>query len=239
MASEFGTTRWTIVVAARDQNRPDAQAALAELCEAYWYPLYAYVRRRVGSVHEAQDFTQAFFVWVLEQRLIQAADPERGRFRAFLLTACQRFLINQWHKARAEKRGGGRRQLSLDFESGESKLSMTAIDSMTPEQLYQQQWAITLLERVMEQLRAEYVAKERAKYFDVLKPFLYGLRRDVGYSEAARRVGISETTAKVAAHRMRRRYRALLRAEIAQTVGRPEEVEDEICELFAALGQAT
>ena len=234
--SEFATTHWSLVLAAADRERPDASAALAQLCETYWYPLYVYVRRRVTDVHEAQDFTQAFFERLIEQRPFETADPDRGRFRAFLLTACKRFLINEWHKDRAAKRGGGRRALSLDFDSGESKLSLVADEALTAEQLYEQQWAITLLERVMEQLRAEYAAKQRLRHFEMLKPFLAGSPERAGYAEAARTLGISETTAKVAAHRMRNRYRELLRAEIAQTVRRPEDVDDEIRDLFAVLG---
>ena len=136
--SEFATTHWSMVLAAGNRGRPDASRALAQLCETYWYPLYAYVRRRVGDVHEAQDFTQAFFERLLELRPFETVDPERGRFRAFLLTACKRFLINEWHKGRAAKRGGGRRTLSLDFESGESKLGLVAVDTVTAEQLFEQ-----------------------------------------------------------------------------------------------------
>jgi RNA polymerase sigma-70 factor (ECF subfamily) len=193
----------------------------------------------VDDVHEAQDFTQAFFARLLDQRQFEAADPGRGRFRAFLLTACKRFLINEWHKDRAGKRGGGRRPLSLDFDSGESKYSLVAIDPTTAEQLYDRQWAVTLLERVMEQLRAEFAAKERLRHFETLRQFLAGSSQAAGYAEAARALGISETNAKVAAHRMRKRYRELLRAQIAQTVERPEEIDDEIRELFAVLGSSS
>jgi DNA-directed RNA polymerase specialized sigma24 family protein len=234
--NEFATTHWSMVLAAGNRGRPDASRALAQLCETYWYPLYAYVRRSVGDVHEAQDFTQAFFERLLELRPFETIDPERGRFRAFLLTACKRFLINEWHKGRAEKRGGGRRALSLDFESGESKLGLVAVDTVTAEQLFEQEWAVTLLDHVLNLLRAEYVAKDRLPNFEALKHFLAGASRQDGYHDAARALGISETTAKVAAHRMRKRYRELLRAEIAQTVERPESVDDEIRNLFAVLG---
>ena len=235
--SEFATTHWSMVLAAGNRGRPDASRALAKLCETYWYPLYAYVRRSVGDVHEAQDFTQAFFELLLELRPFETVDPERGRFRAFLLTACKRFLINEWHKDRAVKRGGGRQPLSLDFDSGESKFGLVAVDTVTAEQLYEQQWAVTLLEHVLDQLRAEYAAKDRLPHFEALKPFLAGSsQRAAGYTDAARALGINEATAKVAAHRMRKRYRELLRAEIAQTVERPEEVDDEIRDLFAVLG---
>jgi DNA-directed RNA polymerase specialized sigma24 family protein len=234
--SEFASTHWSLILAAGDRDRPDAGAALARLCETYWYPLYAYVRCRVADLHEAQDITQAFFERLLEHWPFDSADPARGRFRAFLLTACQRFLINEWHKGRAAKRGGGRRPLSLDFGSGESKLGLVAVDTVTAEQLYEQQWAITLLERVMELLRAEYEAKQRLPHFETLKPFLAGSPTRAAYAEAARSLGISETYAKVAAHRMRKRYRELLRAEIAQTVERPEDVDDEVRDLFAVFG---
>jgi RNA polymerase sigma-70 factor (ECF subfamily) len=236
MANEFATTHWSVVLAAGDPKNPSASEALSELCESYWYPLYVFVRRQVGDVHEAQDFTQAFFTRLLEQRQFEKAEPERGRFRAFLLTACKRFLINEWHKFRAAKRGGGRCVLSLDFDSGESKYALVAIDPTTAEQLYDRQWALTLLERVLELLRAEYAAKERSKHFEALMPYLTGSRERFGYTEAARTLGISETTAKVAAHRMRERYRKLLRAEIAQTVERPEEIDDEIRELLTLVG---
>ena len=234
--SEFETTHWSMVLAAGNRHSPDARAALAQLCEKYWYPLYAYIRRRVADRQEAQDFTQELFARLLEERSFEGADPKRGRFRAFLLTACKRFLINEWHKGRAAKRGGGRRPLSLDFDSGESKLGLVAIDAVSAEQLYEQQWAVTLLERVLEQLCTEYAAKDRRPYFEALKPFLAGSPTGSSYVEAASALGISASNVKVAAHRMRMRYRELLRAEIAQTVERPDEVDDEIRDLFAVLG---
>jgi DNA-directed RNA polymerase specialized sigma24 family protein len=234
--NEFATTDWSLILAAGDRARPDATNALAQLCETYWYPLYAYIRRRVADVHEAQDVTQEFFERLIEHRPFEAADPGRGRFRAFLLTACKRFLINEWHKGRAVKRGGGRQPLSLDFDSGESKFGLVAVDAVTAEQLYQHQWAVTLLEHVLDQLRTEYAAKDRLPHFEALKRFLAGSSQRAGYTDAARALGISEATAKVAAHRMRKRYRELLRGEIAQTVQRPEDVDDEIRDLFAILG---
>jgi RNA polymerase sigma-70 factor (ECF subfamily) len=233
---DFATTHWSVVQAASDRRAPAASQALAELCESYWYPLYAFIRRRVSDVHEAQDLTQAFFEQLLARGTFEAADPERGRFRAFLLTACKRFLVNEWHKDRAVKRGGGRPLLSLDFEVGESKLGQVASDTLSPEQIFDQKWAITLLERVMDKLRGEYAAKERLAHFETLKHFLAGSPPGADYAQAARTIGISETTAKVAVHRMRKRYRELLRSEIAETVQRPEEVDDEIRELFNVLG---
>ncbi|HEY3392524.1 MAG TPA: sigma-70 family RNA polymerase sigma factor [Lacipirellulaceae bacterium] len=233
---DFATTHWSVVLAAGGRIAPAASQALEQLCEGYWYPVYAYVRRRVPDVHQAQDLTQAFFEQLLERRALEAADPERGRFRAFLLTACKRFLINEWHKDRAAKRGGGQRPLSFDFDSGESKLGLVAADTLTPDELYDQKWAITLLERVMDQLRAEYAAKQRLPHFETLKNYLAGSPQDGSFATAAQALGISETTAKVAAHRMRKRYRELLRGEIAQTLQRPEEIDEEIRELFNVLG---
>jgi RNA polymerase sigma-70 factor (ECF subfamily) len=225
-----------MVLAAGDVARPHAKEALAQLCEKYWYPLYAYVRGRVSNVHEAQDLTQAFFEQLLERRAFESADPVRGRFRAFLLTACKRFLVNEWHKGRAEKRGGGRRSLSLDFDSGESKLGLMAVDALAPEEVFEREWAIALLERVMERLRAEYAAKQRVPHFETLRMYLAGSPAGATFAAAARSLRISETTAKVAAHRMRKRYRELLRDEIAQTVERATDVEDEIRDLFDVLG---
>jgi RNA polymerase sigma-70 factor (ECF subfamily) len=229
------TTHWSVVVAAGNRDVPAANEALTRLCEAYWYPLYAYIRRRTASVEEAQDLTQEFFARLIEQRLYSSADPTRGRFRSFLLTLCQRFLVNEWHKARAIKRGGGRQIMSLDFETGESRYSLVAVDRATAERVYDREWAVTLLGQVVEQLREEYTAKSRLEHFEALKPLLAGAAEGKGYAEAARTLGISETTAKVAAHRMRRRYRELLRAEIAQTVEAPADVDEEIRDLFAAL----
>ena len=235
--SDFATTHWSMVLAAGDVAAgPHAKDALAQLCESYWYPVYAYVRRRVSDVHEAQDLTQAFFEQLLERRVFESADPARGRFRAFLLTACKRFLVNEWHKGRAQKRGGGRRLLSLDFDSGESKLGLTAVDAQTPEEIFEREWAIALLERVMDRLHAEYVAKQRLPHFETLKAHLAGSPKDGSLAAAAHALGISETTAKVAAHRMRKRYRDLLREEIAQTVEQPTDIDEEIRHLFTVLG---
>jgi RNA polymerase sigma factor (sigma-70 family) len=232
----FATTRWSLVLAAGERDNSTSPEALAELCQSYWYPLYAYVRRRIGDVHEAQDLTQAFFQQFLEKHAISAADPNRGRFRAFLLTACKRFLINEWHKDRAEKRGGFRKRLSLDFDLGESKYALEAIETENPERLYEQQWAITLLARVLEKLRTEFEAKQKPAHFEQLKQFLSGSKKTEAYAQAALELGISAGALKVAAHRLRTRYRELLRFEIAQTVENPNEVDDEIKSLFAILG---
>ncbi|MFG0333862.1 MAG: RNA polymerase sigma factor [Maioricimonas sp. JB049] len=231
----FATTRWSLVVAARGSG-DESTAALEDLCQAYWYPIYAYIRRRSRDVHEAQDLTQTFFGHVLEKGTIAAANQQRGRFRAFLLTACRRFLINEAERAGAAKRGGGCRTLSLDFELGESRYGTQAIDTDSPERLYEQQWALTLLGRVIERLRQEMSAKGKADQFEVLKTFLAGTPRDGRLAAAANRLGMSEGAVKVAAHRMRQQYRELLRSEIAGTLADPTETEDEIRSLFAILG---
>jgi RNA polymerase sigma-70 factor (ECF subfamily) len=187
-------------------------------------------------VHEAQDLTQEFFARLLEKHSIERADPSRGRFRAFLLTACKRFLVNEWHKARTEKRGGGQISISLDFESGESKYVVVAIDTLTAERLYERQWALSLLARVMERLKEDYVNKNKALQFEQLKQFISGSKGSAAYRATADALEISEGAIKVDAHRLQGQYRDLLRSEIGQTVGRPEEIEDEIRSLFDILG---
>jgi RNA polymerase sigma-70 factor (ECF subfamily) len=234
--SDFATTRWSVVIAAGEQDDPVSREALATLCQAYWYPVYAYVRRRIGDVDAAQDLTQTFFARLLEKQTLRAADPGRGRFRAFLLTACKRFLINEWHKGRAAKRGGEAGPLSLDFQVGESRFSLEPVETLTAERLYERQWAITLLARALDQLKEECAARGKAAHFEQLKPFLSGARCKSAWATAAAALGMSDGAVKVAAHRLRARYREILRGEIAQTVDRPEDVDEEIRNLFTVLG---
>ena len=234
--SEFASTRWSLVIAAGRRSSPEAAGALESLCRTYWFPLYAYVRRRVPDRHEAQDLTQEFFSRLLELNHFAVADPERGRFRAFLLTALKHFLTNEWEKSRALKRGGGRAPLSLDFDSGESRLSLEPANDQTPERLFDRQWAITLLDQVLIRLQTERDAAGKGRQFETLKQFLTGGREEASYANVAAELGMSAGAVKVAAHRLRQRYRELLRAEVAQTVAAPEEVDDEIRRLFEALG---
>jgi len=233
---QFATTRWSIVVAAGHQSSLDSRRALATLCEAYWYPLYAYARRRVADANEAQDLTQAFFTELLEQNYVGSATPGRGRFRAFLLTAFKHFLSKQWEKAKTQKRGGGRAPISLDFSEADSSLRIEPAAGLTAEQFYDQQWAIALLGQIMERLAREFNDRGKGKRFDALKGFLIGDHAGASYAEVAARLNLTEAAAKQAASRMRRRYRELLREEIAQTVASPDEVEDEIRSLFQTLG---
>ena len=214
---------------------PDSRRALESLCEAYWYPLYAYVRRRVSDTNEAQDLTQAFFAELLEKNYVGSATPERGRFRAYLLTAMKHFLSKQWDKARAQKRGGGRALIPLDFKAGDSRYRIELCGGLTAEQLYDRQWAVTLLGQIMERLENEYVQSEKAKQFQHLSGFIIGEHSGTTYCDVAAKLNMTEAAAKMAAHRMRRRYRHLLREEIAQTVDGPDDVDDEIRNLFATL----
>lgn len=232
----FPATRWSIVVAARHRLSPDSQQALESLCQTYWYPLYAFIRRRVPNVHEAQDLTQAFFTVLLERNALEAADRERGRFRSFLLTACKHFLADEWDKAKAQKRGGGRRAIPLDLESAESRYSLEPINDLSPEHLYEKKWALTFLDHVLNRLCDEFTAKGKAEQFQTLKAFLGSENGMDSYASAARALGISEAAAKVAAHRLRQRYREILRTEIAETVAEPGDVDDEIRRLRAILG---
>lgn len=232
----FDTTHWSVVLAAGHHSSPDSDEALSTLCRVYWYPLYAYVRRRVRDVAEAQDLTQEFFARLLEKGLIALAQPERGRFRSFLLTAMKHFLANEWKKARTEKRGGGRGCISLDFASGESRYHIEPVDQLTPERFYDKQWALTLLERVLGRLQDEFRRGGKDKQFELLKVYITAQNAPVPYAVVGHQLGMSETAVSVAVHRLRRRYRDLLRWEIAQTVAGPEDVEDEIRSLFTSLG---
>jgi RNA polymerase sigma-70 factor (ECF subfamily) len=226
-----------LVLRAGHREDRDADAALAALCERYWYPLYAYVRRRVADVNEAQDLTQDFFARLLEKNTLAAACPERGRFRSFLLTAIKNFLANQWDREHARKRGGRARQLSLDRPYGESRLGLEPAHDMTPERLFQRQWVLTLLEIVMERLQAEYQATGKAGQFERLKVAITGDRDRLPYSALGVELGISEAAARQAASRLRKRYRELLREEVSHTVAEPADIDDEIRNLFEALGR--
>ena len=232
----FATTHWSIVIAAGDARREDAQGALSQLCEAYWYPLYAYVRRRGYSAPDAQDLTQAFFARLLEKQTLRVADPERGKFRSFLLASLDHFLANERDRARAQKRGGGRAQLSLDLAAGESRVNLEPAHELTPERLYERQWALTLLELVVCRMEAEYQEAGKARQFELLKDALGGARERLPYVELAAELDMSVENTRQAAHRMRKRYRALLREEVTRTVVDPSDVDEELAKLFEALG---
>jgi RNA polymerase sigma-70 factor (ECF subfamily) len=231
----FATTRWSLVAAARDPAAPESRQALADLCAAYWYPVYAYVRRRGHDHHQAQDLTQAFFARLLEKNDLADADRTRGRFRSFLLTACQHFLANQYDHAKAKKRGGGRSHVALDFSDADQRYSHEPAHDDTPERLFDRRWALDLLDRALSELRSEYGDSGRGKLFEALKGTLTGGAEEA-YADLAERLAMTEGAVKVAVHRLRQRYRDRLRAAIAETVEKPEDVDGEVRDLFAALG---
>ena len=235
---DFATTHWSLVVRASGDDS-DAAAALAGLCQRYWYPLYAYVRGRGVDRHGAQDLTQEFFAQLLSKKSLAVASPERGRFRAFLLTSLKHFLINEWKRGQAEKRGGGQRPVSLhfDLDSAESRLSLEPADRFTPEQAFERQWALQLLDLVMARLQTEQVDAGKARQFELLKIALAGGADRLPFAEIAAELSISEESARQAASRLRKRYREILRDEVSQTLARPDEVDDEIRSLFEVLAQ--
>jgi RNA polymerase sigma-70 factor (ECF subfamily) len=234
-ASQFATTHWSLILAARDRAEPGADDALGSLCGQYWYPLYAYVRRRGHNADEAHDLTQEFFARLLEKDVLADVDRGKGKFRSFLLATCNHFLANEYDQARAKKRGGSRRILSLDAADAEGRYRAEPADSLTPEKLFERRWALALLQLVMTRLRDEFEAKAKGQLFEQLRGFLVG-DRSSGYRAAAEAIGLSEGAVKVAVHRLRQRYRELLHEEISRTVGGPDEVADEVRALFAALG---
>ena len=231
----FVTTRWSVVLGAGQRLDPNAASALIELCQRYWYPLYAYVRRRGNDADEARDLTQEFFVRLLEKNTLAVAAPERGRFRAFLLTALKNFLANEQERTKAQKRGGGRLPLSLDFDSGETRFKIEPAHHLTAERLFERQWTITLLDRVMSQLREEHRAVSKLRQFELLRESILGEEAAASYAQIGESLGMTEGAARTAAHRLRKRYRELLRAEIAETVADPSEVDAEIGRLFESL----
>ncbi len=232
--SSFSTTQWTLVVAAGDSQHPDSGKALAELCQAYWYPLYVYLRRRGYPRDEAEDLVQGFFTQLLDKAYIKTADRNRGRFRSFLLASLKNFSANEWDRKTAQKRGGGVTTLSLDFEAAEGRYHIEPPDERTPEQVYDRGWAVTQLEQVLERLRDEAVASGNADRFEALKGFLTGHDQDVRYKEIAENLAMSEGAVKVAVHRLRQRFGQVLRDEVARTLNDPSDVDAEIRHLFAA-----
>jgi len=208
---------------------------MAELCRTYWYPLYAYVRRRKYDAHEAEDLTQEFFARLMAKNYLADVDRRKGKFRAFLLTALKHFLANEWDRSRSLKRGGGQVVISLDTPAAESRYGLEPFHNLTPERLFERQWVLTVLERVLAGLQAEFVAEGKQTIFDGLKHFLTADRPSSGYGQVAGELGMTEGAVKTATHRLRRRYRELLRREIAQTVACPEDIDEEIRYLLSCL----
>ncbi len=233
--SDFRTTHWSVVLAAGKSQTQLAEASLERLCRTYWKPLYAYVRRQGHSQHDAQDLTQEFFARLLERNYLQLADRERGRFRSFLLKSLQHFLVNEWVRGQAQKRGGGRKVFSLDEEAAERTYLQDSSDKLAPEHFYDKHWATTLLERAIERLGADYAAAEKRVLFEQLKPLLLTEGSAESYRQMAGPLGLSDGAVKVAVHRLRQRFRKAVRAEVAQTVTTPEDVDEELRVLMAAL----
>lgn len=231
----FVTTHWSVVLAAGHGDTTRADDALAHLCQTYWYPLYAYARRRGCSPHDAQDLTQEFFARLLKGNWLADADRQRGRFRSFLLSAMKHFMANEWNKAQTQKRGGGHPLLSLDDDSAEHRYLLEPVERATPESLFERGWALTLLEGVLARLEAEYRQEGKQAWMEAMRPALTTDRGAIDYAQMAHELGVTETAARVAVHRLRRRYRQLIRAEIASTVASPEEIEAEMHHLFQVL----
>jgi RNA polymerase sigma-70 factor (ECF subfamily) len=230
----FATTRWSLVMAARRESA-DARRALSELCELYWPPIYSYARRRGYSVEEAEDATQGFFARFLEKRDVEDADPARGRFRSFLLSSFKHFLANRYDQEHAKKRGGGYVLVSLDVDAAEAQYVVEPADTLTPDALYEQQWAHGVLSRALSALRAELVKAGKEQLLEPIEDLLLGDKAERGVAGAAKALGMTDGAFRVTIHRLRRRLRALLRLEILATVSDESEAEDEVRYLIGVL----
>ena len=235
VAGVFATTHWTVVMDAADSQADGSTKALEQLCQTYWFPLYAYVRRTGRPADEARDLTQEFFARVLEKKILKVADQERGKFRTFLLTSLKNFLAKEHEKSIRQKRGGGATHLSLDFQDAEGRYLHEPSHDCAPDKLFEREWAKALLQRVLLRLREEFVVAGQQERFEVLCPHLVEPDEADSYAGSAAKLGLSEGAVKTAMHRLRARYRALYREEIALLVGGPGEVEAEIQHLFRTL----
>jgi RNA polymerase sigma-70 factor (ECF subfamily) len=233
---QFQTTHWSAVLAAGDTASPGARDALEKLCRTYWYPLYAFVRRLGHAPEDAQDLTQGFFAYLLQSRLVSKADPQAGRFRSFLLAALKHFLAHEHERRTALKRGGGGFVLSLDQFDPEERLALEPADTATPEALFDRRWAIQQVENALNRLRADYAAAGRGALFDLLKDYVWGDKNTLTLGEIAARLDLTEEAVKKSVQRLRQRFRDCLRAEIAQTVATPDQIDEEFRHLRAALG---
>ena len=234
--ARFETTSWSLILRAASDDDEEARLALALLCEAYWYPVYAYIRRQGSSAADAEDLTQGYFARFLEKGVIRDVHPDRGRFRSFLLVSVRNFLNNERDRERALKRGGGRRLVSLDADRAEERLAAQPQDPVTPETLFERSWAQTVIGRVHERLEQEAARRGTADRLARLRPFLAGSEPEGTYAEVAREWGVGEPAVRVALHRLRRRFAELLRQEIGRTVESTAEIDDEIRYLLGVLG---
>src|SRR2546427_1829349 len=224
----FTTTHWSVVLLAGQADSPNAAEALEELCRIYWYPLYVYVRRQGNSPEDAQDLTQIFFARLLEKNYFAKADRDRGKFRTFLLGSLKNFLVNEWKRAGRLKRGGDLTFLSIDANVAEDRYATEPANESNPDAAYEQRWAVTLIEQVLATLRREYCAADKARLFEELKGFIWGDKSTASYAEIAGPLNLTEGTVKVAVHPLRPRFPELLRAEVAHTGARPDDVDDEL-----------
>jgi RNA polymerase sigma-70 factor (ECF subfamily) len=231
----FRTTHWSVVLAAGGSPAPEAAAALERLCASYWYPIYSWLRRQGHSTHDAQDLTQSFFSHLLEKNALNTVDRSKGRFRSFLLASTKNFLANEWDKASALKRGGQFKFVSVDETTGEERYRREPALDTPPDKAFEQSWAMTLLDSVLARLREEYSADGKTALFEALQNYLEGGRDGVPYADMAARLNLTEGALKMAVLRLRRRFGELLRSEIAHTVARPEDIDEEIRSLFAAV----
>jgi len=232
---QFAVTHWSVVLAAGRSDSTHARSALEKLCRTYWQPIYAYVRRQGHGPHDAQDLTQEFFARLLEKNSLADVDRGKGRFRSFLLASLKHFLANEWDKAQAQKRGGGQILIPIDVQSAETSCGVDPADQATAEKIFERRWALAVLDHALKRLRQEHVQEGKENLFEQLKGTLTEASRSVRYSEIAAQLDMSEGAIKVAVHRLRQRYRELVRAEIADTVATTAEVEEEVRALFSAL----
>jgi RNA polymerase sigma factor (sigma-70 family) len=234
---QFCTTHWTVVLAAGHEPSPQTDRALEVLCRAYWFALYAFVRRQGYNVEDAQDLTQGFLARFLEKKYIERADPERGRFRTFLLACLKNFLANEWNRSHTAKRGAAYQAISWDEHAAENQFLAEPATGVSPEEAFEKRWAGMLLDQVLLRLRAEFEAAGKTEAFNPLKEFLWGAESSISYAELSTQLDLSEGAARVAVHRFRQRYRELLRMTVADTVADPKDVDDELRHLISVLGR--
>lgn len=236
-AARFVSTSWTVILSAKATESAIGLPALSRLCETYWYPLYAYVRRRGYDAHEAKDLTQEFFSRLLRRDGFGAVDPGKGRFRSFLIASMNHFLAKEWNRANRQKRGGGCHIISLQDDTAENRYQLEPVTESSPDRLFELRWAMTLLDTSIEQLRQEYAVRGSSNLFEELSAYLSRKTTEETYAQVASRLGVTENSVKVAIFRLRKRYGDLLRETIHQTVGSPSEVEEEIQHLYSVLGR--
>ena len=233
----FATTHWSVVLAAKGPNAPGVTESLEKLCQAYWYPLYAYVRRQGENPQDAQDLTQGFFARLLEKDCLARVDRAKGKFRSFLLAALKHFLADERDKARTQKRGGGQPQISLDTQEAEERYGLEPAHNLTPEKLFERRWALSLLFAVFDRLAQDYAEAGKEELFQVIQAFLAPNAGQMDYTSAARRLNMKEGAVRMAVHRLRRRYGKLFRQEVAHTVSTEDEIEDEMNQLRRILSE--